>query len=266
MRIIVCVKQVADPEAPPGSFTPDPEGRRVVVRRGVSQVLSTYDENAIEAALRIKDTNGATVTLLSMGPSQWQDFLQEAMGTGADEAFLVSDPAFDGADSFATAYVLARGIRKLGQYDLVICGRQSADTDAGIAGPAIAEHLGVPCVTIARSIEASDGTARVERFLEEGYEVLETPLPALVTVTSEALPLRYATMDTIMAATERDVPVLGAADIDLDPDELKKAGTLVRLVKLEAPPAGGECQIVEGKNEAEKAANLAVVLRSEKII
>ncbi|MDP2727940.1 MAG: electron transfer flavoprotein subunit beta/FixA family protein, partial [Dehalococcoidia bacterium] len=92
MRIIICVKQVSDPEAPPGSFTPDAEGRRVVVRRGVSQVLSTYDENAIEAALRLKDAHGARVTLLAVGPPQWQDFLQEAMGTGADEAFLLSDP------------------------------------------------------------------------------------------------------------------------------------------------------------------------------
>ncbi len=266
MRIIVCVKQVPDPEAPPGAFTPDPEGRRVVVRRGISQVLSTYDENAIEAALRVKDANGATVTLISVGPTSWQDFLQEAMGTGADEAVLLSDPAFDGAGGFATAYILARGIRKLGEFDLVICGRQAADTDAGIIGPAISEELGVPCITIARSLEATDSTARIERFLEDGYEAVEATLPAVVTVTSESLPLRYATMDTIMAATEREVPVWSAADIELDPEMAAQAGSRVRLVKLEAPPAGGECRIVDGKDESVKAASLAALLRSEKLL
>lgn len=266
MRIIVCIKQVPDPEAPPGSFTPDAEGQRVSVRRGISQVLSTYDENAIEAALRIKDATEARVTLLSMGPSQWQDFLQEAMGTGADEAVLLSDRAFEGAGGFATAYVLAKGIQKLGEYDLVICGRQAADTDAGVVGPAIAEELGLPCVTIARSVEVSGSTARIERFLEDGYEVLETSLPAVVTVTSEALPLRYATMDTIMAATEREVPVWNAQDIDADPEKAAQAGSRVRLVKLEAPPSGGQCQVVDGKDEAAKAANLAALLRSEKLL
>ncbi|MDO8688967.1 MAG: electron transfer flavoprotein subunit beta/FixA family protein [Dehalococcoidia bacterium] len=266
MRVIVCVKQVADPEAPPGSFTTDAEGRRVTVRRGVSQVLSTYDENAIEAALRIKDANGARVTLLSVGSSQWQDFLQEAMGTGADEAVLLCDPAFANADGFAAAYVLAKGIQKLGECDLVICGRQAADTDAGIVGPALAEELRIPCVTIARSVEAAGDVARVERLLEDGYEVLETALPAVVTVTSEALTLRYATMDTIMAATEREVPIWNAQDIGADPEKVAQAASRVRLVRLEAPPSGGECRVIEGRDEASKAASLAALLRSEKLL
>ena len=266
MRIIVCVKQVPDPEAPAGSFTPDAEGRRVVVRRGVSQVLSTYDENAIEAALRVKDAHGGTVTLLAVGTPQWQDFLQEAMGSGADEAFLLSDPAFQGADSFAVACILSRAIEKLGEYDLVLCGRQAADTDAGIVGPALAEFLGLPCVTIARSIEVNHSAARVERLLEEGYEVLEASLPAVMTVTSEALKLRYATMDTIMAATEREVPIWSAEEIGAGPPEAIQAGSRVRLVRLETPPAGGECQIVEGQDEAEKAAKLAQLLRSQKVL
>ncbi|MDP2936003.1 MAG: electron transfer flavoprotein subunit beta/FixA family protein [Dehalococcoidia bacterium] len=266
MRIIVCVKQVPDPEAPAGSFTPDPQSQRVVVRRGVSQVLSTYDENAIEAALRLKDSQGGTVTLLAVGPPQWADFLIEAMGTGADQAFLLSDAAFQGADSFTTAGILAKGIQKLGEYDLVLFGRQAADTDAGIVGPAVAEHLGLPCVTIARSIEISGQVARVERLLEEGYEVLETPLPAVMTVTSEALKLRYATMDTIMAATEREVPIWDSGDIGADPQEIAGIGARVRVVRLEPPPAGGECRIVEGKDEAEKASNLAQVLRADTLL
>ena len=266
MRIVVCIKQVADPEAPPGSFTPDTEGRRVTVRRGISQVLSTYDENAIEAALRIKDANGARVPLLSVGSSQWQDFLQEAMGTGADEAVLLSDPAFASADGFAAAYVLARGIQRLGEFDLVICGRQAADTDAGIVGPALAEELKIPCVTIARSVEAAGDVAHIERLLENGYEALETALPALVTVTSEALPLRYATMDTIMAATEREVPVWDAGAIGADPEKVSQAASSVRLVRLEAPPSGGECRMIEGKDEASKAAGLATLLRAEKLL
>lgn len=266
MRTIVCVKQVPDPEAPAGSFTPDAAGRQIAVRRGVSQVMSTYDENAIEAALRIKDAHGGTVTLLSVGPRQWTDFLQESMGTGADEAFLLSDPAFQEADSFGVAYVLSRAIEKLGEYDLVLCGRQAADTDAGIVGPALAERLGVPCVTITRSVEVANGAARLEALHEEGYDVIESPLPVVATVTSEALKLRYATMDTIMAATERDVPTWNANDIGADPQEVSRASSRVRLVKLEAPPTGGECQMVEGKDGAEKAASLAQLLRAQKLL
>ncbi|MDP2726447.1 MAG: electron transfer flavoprotein subunit beta/FixA family protein, partial [Dehalococcoidia bacterium] len=254
------------PEAPPGSFTPDAEGRRVVVRRGISQVLSTYDENAIEAALRLKDAHGAKVTLLAVGPPQWQDFLQEAMGTGADEAFLLSDPVFEGADGFATAYVLAKGIQRLGEYDLVLCGRQAADTDAGIVGPSLAEYLGLPCITVARSIEVSGDTARVESLLDEGYEVLEASLPAVMTVTSEALKLRYATMDTIMAATEREIAIWDAQDIAAEPQRAGLTGSRVRLLRLEAPPSGGQCEIVEGKDEAEKALNLALLLRTRKVL
>ena len=148
----------------------------------------------------------------------------------------------------------------------MLFGRQAADTDAGIVGPAVAEHLGLPCVTIARSIEISGQVARVERLLEEGYEALEAPLPAVMTVTSEALKLRYATMDTIMAATEREVPIWDSGDLGADPQEIAGIGARVRVVRLEPPPAGGECRIVEGKDEAEKAANLAQALRADKLL
>jgi electron transfer flavoprotein beta subunit len=266
MHIIVCVKQVPDPEAPPGVYGVDAEGRQVALRRGTSWVLNPYDENAVEAALRLKDSHGGKVTLLGLGPPQWQDFLQEAMGTGADEAVLLSDPAFEGGDGFATAYVLAKGIQKIGDYDLVICGRQAADTDAGIVGSCIAENLGLPCVTIARSIEVSDRKARVERLLEDGYEVLELALPAVITVTSEMLKPRYATMDTIMAATQREVPLWNAQDLGADPALAGPAGSRLRQVHLSVAQTRVECQMVEGEDEAEKAEKLVALLRANKVL
>ena len=150
MLIVVCVKQVLDPEMPRSVFKIDPQEKRVVPPRGTPPVLSPFDENALEAALRIKDQHGAKVIAMSMGSTLAQPVLRKTLAAGADELILLEDPAFQDVDSFASAGILAAAIRKIGDVDLVFTGRQAADWDSGITGCAIAEELGVPCITVVR--------------------------------------------------------------------------------------------------------------------
>src|SRR5512136_2314436 len=182
MNTIVCVKQVLDPEIPPAKFKIDPEAKQVIPPPGVPPVISVYDERAVEAACRLKDKHKGIITVISMGSAKAADVIKHAISMGADDGFVLQDPAFENVDSFGTAYVLARAIQKIGKYDLVLCGRQAADWDSGQVGSILAEMLGIPVVTLASEIQASDGQVRVKRVLKDGYEIVEAPMPSLVTV------------------------------------------------------------------------------------
>src|SRR4030042_1666066 len=168
MNIIVCVKQVIDPQAPPSSFKIDASTNKVVPPPGVPPVISTFDEYAVEAALKIKETVGGKVTALSLGVNLLRDVVKKPLAMGADELILLEDPALADGDSWSTAYALAMAIKKLGQFDLVLCGRQAADWDAGQVGSGIAELLGIPSVTIVRKIEVAGNKAKVERVIPDG--------------------------------------------------------------------------------------------------
>jgi len=150
--MIVCVKQIADPEAPAGSFRVDESANQVVPAAGVSQVVSPFDEQAVEAALRIKDAHGGKITAISLGKNFVMDVIKKPLSMGGDELILLQDPAFEGADSRSTAYALAMAIKKVGEYDVIFCGRQAADWDAGQVGSGIAEFLGIPSVTVAKKV------------------------------------------------------------------------------------------------------------------
>ena len=201
MNMVVCLKQVPDPEVPPAGFKIDPVAKRVIP---AGLVLNPFDENALEAALRIKDSHGGNITAISLGPSSAEDVLRQALALGADRAILLDDPAFEGSDSWSTAYALATAIRIIGEFDLILCGRQAADWDAGQVGLGIAELLGIPSVTVVKKVDLKDGKVRVERVTSDGYEVIEVDLPVLITVTNELGQLRYATTKGIMAATKKE--------------------------------------------------------------
>ncbi len=263
MNMIVCVKQVPDPEAPPASFRVDPSTNKVIPPQGVPPVISPFDEQAVEAALRLKDTHGGRIVALSQGPASARDVLKHAMAMGADEGVLIDDPALSDGDSFSTALALAAAIKKLGDFDIIFCGRQAADWDAGQVGSGLAALLGIPSVTVARKVEASDGKLRVERVLADGYEIIETPTPALVTVSNELGEPRYATLKGIMAAARKNVTTWTAADLGLEPSHLAPKA---KLLKLFIPVREGTCEIVEGETAAEAGANLALRLRQAKII
>jgi electron transfer flavoprotein beta subunit len=266
MNIIVCVKQVIDPEAPPSSFKIDAAGNSVVLPPDISPVLDPYSEYAVEAALRLKDANGGQVTALSLGANLLREVVKKPLSMGADELVLLEDEAFAGGDSWSTAYALAMTIKKIGVYDLILCGRQAADWDAGQVGLGIAEILGLPGVTLASKIDISDGRAIVERVTGDGYEVIEAPLPALITVSNEIGQPRYPTIRGIMAAKKKEPTVWKPADIGVEVSQVGATGRRSRLVRLFQPVSDSKCDIIEGESLEEMAANLADKLREAKLL
>ena len=266
MNIIVCCKQVPDPEAPPSVFKVDTAANRMSLPPDMKPVIGQYDEFALEAALRIKDKAHGKITVLSLGNNIVRDVIKKTLAVGGDELILLEDAAFENGDSWSIAYALAMAIKKVGQYDLIFCGRESSDWDAGQVGLGIAEILGIPAVTLARKVEVSNGKARVEQVIPDGYQVIEVNLPAMITVTSELGSLRYAALKGIMAAAKKQPTVWKPADIGLEPSQVGAAGRIAKLARLFQPVKEAKCEMVEGESPAEAGANLAVRLRAAKIL
>ena len=266
MNMIVCVKQVIDPEAPPASFKIDAASNRVAPPPGVPPVISPFDENAVEAALKIKDAHGGKITVISLGVNLLREVVKKPLSMGADELILLEDETFAGGDSWSTAYALSMAIKKIGKYDLIFCGRQAADWDAGQVGSGIAEMLGLPSVTVARKIDVADGKAKVERVIADGYEVVEVPLPALITVSNELGEARYPTMRGIMAARKIEPIIWKPADIGIEPSQVGAGGRRVKLYKLFQPVREGKCELIEGESAEEAGVNLALKLRESKLL
>ena len=266
MNIIVCCKQVIDPEAPPASFKVDTSANKVVPPPGVSPVISPFDEQAVEAALRVKDAQGGTITAITLGINLLRDVVKKPLSMGADELVLLEDEAFIEGDSWSTAYALAMAIKKIGEFDLIFCGRQAADWDAGQVGSGIAEILELPSVTVAKKVEITDGKARIERVISDGFEVIEVSLPALITVSNELGEARYPTIKGIMAAKRKEPVIWKPADIGVDPSQLGAAGRRVKLLKLFQPVREGKCEIIEGETLEEAAVGLAMKLREAKVL
>lgn len=266
MNMIVCIKQVIDPEAPPASFKIDPSSNTVVPPSGIPPVISLFDENAVEAALRIKDAQEGKITAISLGFNLLRDVVKKPLSMGVDELILLEDEAFVDSDSWSTAYALAMAIKKIGEYDLIFCGRQAADWDTGQVGLGIAEILGLPSVTLAKKIDIIDGKARVERMATDGYEVIELPLPCLITVSNELGEPRYPTLRGIMAAKKKEPVIWKAADIGGEPSQFGAAGRRTKLLKLFQPVREGKCEIITGDSPEEAAVSLALKLREEKIL
>jgi len=229
-------------------------------------VISPFDENAVEAALRIKDAQGGKITVISLGVNLLREVVKKPLSMGADELILLEDEAFVGGDSRSTAHALAMAIKKIGDYDLIFCGRQAADWDTGQVGSGIAEILGLPSVTLARKVDIEDGKARVERVVTDGYEVVEVELPALITVSNELGEARYPTIKGIMSAKKEEPIVWKPADIGLEPDQVGEAGRQAKLLKLFQPVHEGKCEFVEGESPEEAGVNLALKIRESKLI
>jgi len=220
----------------------------------------------VEAALRIKDAQGGKITVISLGTNLLREVVKKPLSMGADELILLEDEAFADGDSWSTACALAMAIKKIGSYDLIFCGRQAADWDAGQVGSGIAEILGLPGVTVARKVEVADGKARVERVTADGYEVIEVSLPALVTVSNELGEARYPTIKGIMAAKKIEPVVWKPADIGVEPAQVGAGGRRIKLLKLFQPVHEGKCDLVEGESPEEAGVNLALKLREAKIL
>jgi len=264
VNIIVCVKQVPDPETPVSAFKVDTTANKVLPAQGIAPVISPFDAQAVEAALRIKDATGdGTITVLSMGPASARDAIKHGLAMGADEGVLVSDPSLDDADAYVTAKVLAAAIQKIGDFQLVITGRQAADWDQGTVPAGIAQFLDAPCVTVAKKVTAGDGKVTVERVLQDGFETVDASLPAVVTVSNELGDPRYPQLRQIMMAARKQVTTYTAADLGLSGDDLQPR---MKLVKLFVPVNESKVEIIEGDSPAEQAANLARRMREAKLL
>ena len=266
MELIVCVKQVPDPEAPPASFKVDTAANKVVPPPGVPPVISTFDETAVEAALRLKDAKGGKITVISLGNSLVRDVVKKPLAMGADQLILLEDPVYENGDSWSTAYALSMAIKKIGSFDIIFCGRQAADWDAGQVGLGIAELLGIPSITLVKKVESVDGKVKVERIVPDGFEVIESPTPCLITVTNELGEPRYAPLKGIMRAAKIQPIIWKPQDIGVDPAQIGASGRRTKLVKLFQPVKEGKCEIVEGENAADAAAKLALRLREAKVL
>ncbi len=266
MNMFVCIKQVYDPETPLENFKIDPAENKVVLAPGVSQVLDPYSEYAVEAALRIKDSKGGKVTAICLGTNMIGDVVKKPLCMGADELILLEDPAFDCGDSWSTAYALAMAIKKAGDYSIIFCGRESSDWNAGQVGSAIAEILGLSCVTLAQKIELNENKIMVERVTEDGYEMVESSLPAVITVSHEIGKPRYQTIKGILDAKKKEPIIWKPADIGVDISEIGAKGRRSRLLKLCRPVSERKCEIINADTPEEAAVKLALRLREAKIL
>jgi electron transfer flavoprotein beta subunit len=201
-----------------------------------------------------------------LGINLLRDVVKKPLSMGADELILLEDEAFTEGDSWSTAYALAMAIKKIGDYDLVLCGRQAADWDAGEVGSGVAEILRLPSVTVAKKIDIIDSKARIEKVVTDGHEVIEVSLPVLVTVSNELGEPRYPTIRGIMAAKKIEPIIWKPADLEVDPSQIGAAGRRSKMLKLFQPVHEGECEIVEGESPEEAAVNLALKLREAKIL
>jgi electron transfer flavoprotein beta subunit len=259
MDIIVLVKEVLDPDLPPSKFSVDTKNNRVIPPEGIPSVISPYDAVAVEAALRIKEELGGRITVVSLGELSADVVVRKTLAMGADAGIVLCDPSFDVMDSFKTACVLAQAIRKIGTYDLILCGRQAVDWDRGITGPVLAEYLGLPVVTLARAINVFDKKVRVERVIANGCEILETGLPAVITVSNELGLPRIPSGWGVIKAVREEIPVWSAKDIE-EENHTGKPLAEGRLLKLYAPSYERKCEFLTGQEPGEVAAALVARL------
>jgi electron transfer flavoprotein beta subunit len=256
MHFVVCIKQVPDTH----DVKINPE-TNTLMREGVEAITNPFDMYAIEEALQLREKMGGTVTVLSMGPPQAESSLREAIAMGVDNAILVSDRAFAGSDTWATSYTLAKAIEKIGDYSVVLFGKQASDGDTAQVGPGVATHLDLPQITYVRKVEEIEENRIVaERMLETGYEAVESPLPCVMTVVKEINEPRLPSLKGKMAARKAEITTWGAEDIGAEADMLGLDGSPTKVVKIFSPPPRDGGEMLEGE-PSEIAKKLAEKLR-----
>jgi len=247
MRVIVCIKQV--PETTDVSINPE---TNTLVRDGVDSIINPFDMYAIEEAIRLKEKFSAETYVISMGPPQAEAALREALSMGIDQAVHLSDRAYAGSDTWSTSLILAKAIEKLGDFDLVLCGKQASDGDTAQVGPGIATHIDLPQATYVRKIDAVDQkkkTIQVERLLEEGIEKIELDLPALLTVVKEINDPRLPSLRGKMKAKKQEIPVWTHDQLGLKEEEIGLSGSPTQVVKIFTPPPREQGKVFEGEPE-----------------
>ncbi len=244
MNIIVCIKQVPDT----AEVRINPE-TNTLIRDGVPSIINPYDTHALEAGLQIKERVGGKVTVITMGPPQAETALREALSMGADDALLLTDKAFAGSDTWATSYTLAKAVEKLGA-DIILCGKQAIDGDTAQVGPEMAEFLNIPHIAYIRKIEeVKADSIRVQRLMDEGYDIVESSLPVLLTVVKELNEPRLPSLKGKMAAKKAEIKKMGPADLGADENNLGLKGSPTQVKNIFAPEAKKDRKMLEGTPE-----------------
>jgi len=262
MKIIVPIKQV--PET--SNVKMDPE-TGTMLRTSVEAVVNPLDLFAIEAALCLRERYGGEVTTISMGPPRAEEALREALAMGCDQAVLLSNKQFGGSDTWATAYVLSLAIQKLQPYDLVVCGERATDGETGQVGPEIAAYLDHPLGTfVSKIIEVNEDSARIERIVEGGRDILSTSLPLVVAVVKEIGVPRFPTVRAKMKAKKIEIPVWGPQDIGAKPEWIGLKGSSTRVIKIAAPQLmrKGEIFAVQNSEDLEEACDRFIQFLNER--
>jgi electron transfer flavoprotein alpha/beta subunit len=261
MEIIVCVKQVPDTT----EVKIDPK-TNTLIRQGVPSIVNPFDKNAVEEALQLKDKHGGKVTVISMGPPQATEALKECLAMGADEAILMSDRIFGGADTLATSRTLAAAIKKIGHFDVILCGKQAIDGDTAQVGPEIAEHLDIAQITYVSKLEINDTIVRAEREHEEGYQVIEAKLPVLLSVVKSINEPRYPNIKGRMKANRKEIPVWTAADVEAQPELIGLKGSPTQVRRIFTPQQRVQGEIIQEENARAAVDRLLTKLNQAKII
>lgn len=264
MKIVVCVKEIADPDVASSVFSINEATQEI--GPGVRFVISPFDAQAIELALRIRDTaNDTFIMLLTLGDESARSIMKYGLSLGADEAVMLIDSAFERGDSFTTARALAAAIAKIGNVDLVLAGRQAADGDCGVVGLGIAELLELPAITFAMNIELAGQTIVVERALVDGSETVETAMPAVVTVSHEVGKVRQANLRETMKAARKMVTIWTAADLGLTASQVGASGIRRAVERLYVPVSGVQCEFIAGATPEEQMAKLVERLATARL-
>jgi electron transfer flavoprotein beta subunit len=258
MNSIVCLKEVPDTE----TRIEVRDGK--IVEAGIQYVVNPYDEYALEEALKWQEQHGGKVTLVSLGPERARESILKGLAMGADEVYHLSDEAFLGGDAYATAKALAAAIQKLGEYDAIFCGKQAVDHDNAAVGIMLAEMLDIPHVSVVSELEIAEGaaSARTERDIEGGVEVVEMPLPAVITAQKGLNEPRYPSFRGIRQARSKPFTQWAPADVGLDAGEVGAAAARVQFVEITPPPERPTGRIVEGEPE-DAAKEVVHLLRDE---
>lgn len=261
MHIIVCIKQV-----PNTTNVQIDQNTGTLKREGVESIINPFDEYAIEEAIRLKERFGGKTTVITMGPPQAENVLRESISRGIDNAILITDRAFAGSDTWATSYTLASAIKTIGDYDLIICGKQATDGDTAQVAPSVAEMLDIPHVAYVKKIEdISNNFAKVERMMEDGYDIIELPLPGLLSVVKEINTPRMPSLRGIMNSKKAQIQHWNAQTIKAESSKLGLTGSPTQVMKIFSPPARPGGQMLEGSPE-EIAETLVSKLRQAQLI
>ena len=245
MKIIVCIKQV--PETTQVQIDPK---TNTLIREGVQSIINPFDMYAIEEGIRLKEKFEGRVTVLTMGPPQAESALREAISLGCDEGILLSDRTFAGSDTLATSNTLAMAIKKIKEFDIIICGKQASDGDTAQVGPGISAHLDIPQITYVKKIEEiKNNSAIVERMTEEGFEIIKTPLPCLITVVKEINEPRLPSLKGMMRSKKTSITIWKAIDLEVEEDRIGLKGSPTQVVKIFTPPPRPKGQIFDGTVE-----------------